>query len=311
MEKADYDASRLGARAGDIVNSLAALAAQCGSGPLGDHLRQAIVVASAAEATVHQSLGGFATPTRSPIVPGSPSPTGGDANAAGPQANVSDAIAAGQAAAAAAIAATNHAGNDAARTETNIGAGPSPVTPEESPTSEGLPEGWTVVWDPAAGRHYFWNSAGHAQRHRPGTEAEDAANHHVDATKQAPHPTVADKGEARNKDFKKACDVADARGSRLATVEALRTAGKQDALNARRARASEEMDHAVVVRSAAHEEAVPVESISIDSDADIDGDDLMNKAAEMVKEMDEADNQVFREGAAQPATPVSHPAATA
>ena len=73
----------------------------------------------------------------------------------------------------------------------------------------------------------------------------------------------------------------------------------------------DEMDQAAAVRSAAQADAVPVESISIDSDADIDGDDLMDKAAQMVKEMDDEDQRVFREGAAQPASPVSHPAATA
>ena len=71
------------------------------------------------------------------------------------------------------------------------------------------------------------------------------------------------------------------------------------------------MDQAAAVRSAAQADAVPVESISIDSDADIDGDDLMDKAAQMVKEMDNEEQQVFREGAAQPASPVSYPVSKA
>ena len=56
----------------------------------------------------------------------------------------------------------------------------------------------------------------------------------------SPHPTVADKVENRNKDFKKACDVTDARGSRVANAEALRAAAKQDVLNSRSARASDD-----------------------------------------------------------------------
>ena len=110
MEKADYDASRLGVRAGDILNSLATLAAQCGSGPLGDHLRQAIVVASVAEATVQQTVGGNATPGGPSSPPGAHSPTVPDNSPAASQTNVADAIAAGQAAASAAIAATHASG---------------------------------------------------------------------------------------------------------------------------------------------------------------------------------------------------------
>ena len=48
-EKADFEAPRLGAKAGDIMTSLVALADKCGDGALGEHLRKAIAVASAAE----------------------------------------------------------------------------------------------------------------------------------------------------------------------------------------------------------------------------------------------------------------------